>query len=788
MQYSILTPLLSVSALVCLGCMYVILKNLRVVSAATAAVALFFMALWAMAGALENLFVGEEEKLFMVKVAYIACTMLSPTWILFMATYIAKRSQIKNPLIIAAYGIAFLNLMFNWFNPGNAFYTDVTTVDLGGAAYFKASYGPLFWFHSAYSYALVVLAIVWSLFMLRSKRIRLLHLVLMVIGLAMPVICSMLFILVIPFDFNCIGFIISSLMVLWMYRGQFFSALPLTRQSLIEVMTSGYILLDKNKNVVEMNLAARDMFALAGGGSAERAATEIISGWELSVGETGGQTNFFQSFIHPSLGERYYRVSVNTVKRDGKNNTANTMLLVQDETVAHDANERVRYLEQYDAQTEMFNGQHFVKLLDGEIESCGTRPQTIVLVATSITNYRDCCYIYGNDFGNKMINAVGRILRETIRSKDVLCRFSLDEIFIYMVFNSGGADVSERIENTMLRIYEKLTHPIDVGGIRLTASLCAGIAYAPQHAKTSSKLINAANMARRNVSRLQKYPYGIYHERTGESYDRLLVLDRSLDSALENNELYLVYQPQINVLNNKVVGVEALLRWTHKKLGEVAPVDFIPIAEGNGLIHSIGMWVIEQAINQLKCWADTGFDNLRVGVNVSISQLTDERFSERIISLATGAGINPCRLEFEITESLAMFPEAMKHGHLQKLRTHGFRIAMDDFGMGHSSLNYIKQFPLNTIKIDRVLSHDILVAPTSVAMIQSVSMLCDSLGLDVVVESVEQFEQVVLLKKLGCNVVQGYVYSPPLPADACTEYIKNAGIDNSGKPHLKKKK
>lgn len=771
MQFNVTVPLLFITSAICLTVLLYLVKKLRAVSSGIAVLIIVMMIVWALTSAVENMVVSLEGKLFVTHIAYIAYALMPPFWFLFVLTYVTRSPQWKNPFIIGMFAIFAIFILCNWINPGNLFYTATSVVARDGLFYFKADYGPLFWIYTVCSYSVVVIMLVFLLLYRKSGRIKINNVAFILISVLLPILINMLYIFgVMVWDATGLGFSVSSICFLLLYKGEFFAGLPLSHKTVIDEMGTGYILMDGDKRVVEMNAAAKAMLFIGGDNENEAAQQVLLHKWRLDPASADSANTVQQ--LGGAEGLRYYRVSVNRINAGGKK--SDYALLLHDETPLFNAKERMLYLERYDESTELYSRKYFLELIDKEIDKCKSGAvQTVVLVCISVMNYNDCCYFYGNDFGNLMIHGISRAIKDIIRSEDAISRYSLDEIYLFMKFDSFRG-LAERVDVTMERIFKRFEAPVEAGGIRFEAKLSIGIAYAPQHADTSNKLINMACMAKRNISRFLKYRYNIYHENTGDSYNRTMRLDRDMHSAIGSGELYLMYQPQVDTLTGRAVGAEALLRWTHPELGLISPVDFIPIAEDNGMIVELGEWVAGEAVAQLKRWHDMGLTDLKVSANVSLNQLTDEHFSEKIINIVDAAGVDATKLELEITESLALFPEAMKHGHLQKLRARGIRIAMDDFGMGHSSLAYIKEFELDTIKIDRALSCDVMTNNTSVAMIRSVSMLCKSLGLTTIVEYIETPDQVECLKSLGCFTVQGYVYAPPLLPKACTTYILNS--------------
>lgn len=248
------------------------------------------------------------------------------------------------------------------------------------------------------------------------------------------------------------------------------------------------------------------------------------------------------------------------------------------------------------------------------------------------------------------------------------------------------------------------------------------------------------------------------------------VMAHDLKNALYKDELFLEYQPQVH-LSNRVIGVEALLRWSHRHYGRIPPPLIVAVAEETGLIHDIGRWIIAKSCDELSNWRKAGIEGICMSVNLSVMQLQNERLAEEILDVIKVSGLEPQNLKIEITENIVLNNDVKTNYTLEKLRDIGVNIAIDDFGMGHTSLRYIKQFPVHTLKIDSILSRDVVEDKNCQEIIASIVALCASLNIEIVVEHVETEEQRDRLNQLGCTQYQGYFYSPPLPPVQVLDYI-----------------
>ena len=252
-----------------------------------------------------------------------------------------------------------------------------------------------------------------------------------------------------------------------------------------------------------------------------------------------------------------------------------------------------------------------------------------------------------------------------------------------------------------------------------------------------------------------------------------LLMESGLRKAVENDELVVFYQPLINLEDNKLIGMEALLRWKHPEKGMISPGDFIPLAEETGLIEPIGEWVLEAACTQNKKWQDAGYPPVKVSVNMSVRQFSKKNVAEMISDILKKTGLSPEYLGIEITESIIMQDVKSTIAKLKKLHDMGICLSIDDFGTGYSSLSYLKLFPINFLKIDRSFVFNITSDSTDAAIATSIILLAHSMNLKVVAEGVETEEQLELLRQQGCDYVQGFFFSKPVAAEEFTPFFES---------------
>lgn len=296
----------------------------------------------------------------------------------------------------------------------------------------------------------------------------------------------------------------------------------------------------------------------------------------------------------------------------------------------------------------------------------------------------------------------------------------------------------------------------------------------PEDGDSTEKLLQKAEQTMTLAKTRSRNRYQFYIASVDSEMRRRRELEKDLREALPRNQLFLVYQPQISYRDHRVVGVEALLRWQHPELGMVPPDQFIPLAEQNGNIITIGEWVLDQACRQLREWHDQGFSELRMAVNLSTVQLHHNELPRVVNNLLQIYRLPPRSLELEVTETGLMEDISTAAQHLLSLRRSGAMIAIDDFGTGYSSLSYLKSLPLDKIKIDKSFVQDLFEDDDDATIVRAIIQLGKSLGMQVIAEGVETAEQEAYIVAQGCHEGQGYHYSKPLPARELTTFLKQA--------------
>jgi diguanylate cyclase (GGDEF)-like protein len=375
----------------------------------------------------------------------------------------------------------------------------------------------------------------------------------------------------------------------------------------------------------------------------------------------------------------------------------------------------------------------------------------------------------GHQTGDFLLQEVVRRLKKCIRGEDIIARWGGDE-FTLLLPKIERQEVASAIAQ---RILEALKSPFQIKDRSIYVIAKIGIAIYPEHGRDAETLLKNADAA---LSQAQKYSsnnYQYYDLALNSQAYELLTLENLLHSALEKDEFFLYYQPIVNVTTGKIVKMEALLRWQNPQLGLVPPNVFIPLAEENGKIIPIGGWVLETACLQNKVWQKMGLPSIKISVNLSARQFQQTNLVSTILNILKQTQLSPNSLELEITESITMQDTELTKTILKEINALGIALSMDDFGTGYSSLSYLKQFPFDTLKIDRSFIKDLSASSQDIAIVDAIITLGHGLNLNVVAEGVETVELKNLLLDLGCEYIQGYLFSKPLPADEATKLLKN---------------
>ena len=436
--------------------------------------------------------------------------------------------------------------------------------------------------------------------------------------------------------------------------------------------------------------------------------------------------------------------------------------ILQDVTAQRDAETRIQELANYNDVSGLPNRASLLDCLGGELQAFARPGATLTLMALGIPQVDQVRASLGYAAADMLIRALAARLAKAIPSADMLAHLSAGE-FAVLVRPERSADPNTLLDLSR-RIEVELRLPEQVGASEVVLSHAIGVAIGPPDGTTGIELLEAARSALSDVANHAIDRIRFFSPQSSQPAIRRMAIEAALRHALQRDELELFYQPQINLRNGMMTAVEALLRWNSPELGDVAPLEFIPIAEQTGQIIAIGDWVLHRACTQAAAWQRCGMQELRVNVNVSASQLAQPDLAQRIQALLLETGADPSLLGVEITESTLISDVTNAARCLNALRALGVEIALDDFGTGYSNLNTLRSLPIDVIKIDRSYVHDVTAPPADVSVTRAVITMAHSLQMRVLAEGVETEGQVALLIANHCDAMQGFFYSPAVPA------------------------
>jgi len=442
--------------------------------------------------------------------------------------------------------------------------------------------------------------------------------------------------------------------------------------------------------------------------------------------------------------------------------------LLEDEREAAElATVEIEHLAYHDALTGLPNRPLFIDRLIVSLAQASRGNHRLAVFFLDLDRFKDINDSLGHSTGDQLLKEVAERIGRCVREGDTVARMGGDE-FTLLIPQIDSVDDAAKIAQ---KIIETLKIPFSINDRELFVTTSIGISLFPLDGSDPETLVRNADTAMYRAKDQGRDNYQLYAPAMNARALERLALENMLRKALSQKELVLFYQPLVDVDTRVISGVEALIRWRHPELGLLSPAHFISVAEVSGLIVPIGEWVLLTACKQAKSWHRKIDQRIKVSVNLSARQFQQPDLVEQVRRAIQESGIEPSCLELEITESNAMQNAENTMFTLRELKTLGVRIAMDDFGTGYSSLNYLKRFPIDTLKLDQMFVRDVVTDATDAAIVSAVISMSHSLKLTVVAEGVETEEQFEFLKKEGCDKIQGFLYSAPVSADELETYL-----------------
>jgi len=426
----------------------------------------------------------------------------------------------------------------------------------------------------------------------------------------------------------------------------------------------------------------------------------------------------------------------------------------EDVTERHKAQARVAHMAQHDSLTDLPNRTLFREKMGEGLNQVAIAGGAMAVLCFDLDNFKTVNDRLGHAAGDRLLRWVASRLKENVGEHDTVARLGGDE---FAVLQRGPQPQSA--ERLARRLVEIIGHPPPLESQSIHVGVSVGIAIAPDHGLDADELMKCADLALYQAKARKRGAYQLFEPEIEEEARSRHALEHDLRGALEAREFHLVFQPQVRLDSSELTGFEALLRWKHPSRGFVSPAEFIPIAEENGLIVPIGEWVLRTACATAASWPD-----VTVAVNLSPVQFRSRGLAAMVTSALAEAGLPPQRLELEVTETALLDDSEATIEILHQLRALGVRVSLDDFGVGYSSLSYLRKFPFDRIKIDRSFVGTLGESPESTAIVRTIASLGSVLGVETTAEGVETIEQLDFVRECGCTAVQGYYFGRPCPA------------------------
>ncbi len=462
--------------------------------------------------------------------------------------------------------------------------------------------------------------------------------------------------------------------------------------------------------------------------------------------------------------------------KDLKQQNENLDLMYQNLREKEERNKKLAYI---DYLTGLPNRTAFSEYLDYTLGNL-KRGHVASVMYIDLDNFKEVNNTLGHSYGDELLIDVAERLKQIMDKNDYLARFGGDEFIILTKNVINMWEYEEKIK----KVQKVFSYPFVLALKEFFVTISIGVARAPKDGQTAQNMIRSVDVALYAAKESGKNIYCFYDESMKEKLLNKIETQSQLHTAIENKEFIVLYQVQIDLESDKVIGFEALLRWKHPTKGLMEPKEFIALAEETGLIIPIGEWVLYEACHQLKKWQDAGYSGITIAVNLSARQFKDASLVNTVKDIINKTGINAGNLELEITETVALDDITYSIDIIQQLKDMGIKISLDDFGTGYSSMNYLKHLPVTNLKIDKSFMDTVMGSNNDKAIVSAIITLAKTLDLEVIAEGVENDEQVLFLKEVNCDKVQGFLYSKPVTKEEATILLRSIQKQNAQKQDM----
>jgi diguanylate cyclase (GGDEF)-like protein len=533
----------------------------------------------------------------------------------------------------------------------------------------------------------------------------------------------------------------------------------------------GLVLYDASARIVTCNQPYLDMFGLSPEVVKPGCTMQRLIAYRKETGSFDGDIDEFCNAIirNVSLGKATRQLTeapggraieiVNKPLQSG-----GWLAMIEDITARTRADEKIAHMAHYDALTDLPNRVLFRERLEQALKAIRPGEQLAVMYI-DIDEFKSVNDALGHPIGDELLKDIADRLRACLRERDVAARLGGDEFAVIQTAVRSQSETTQLVHD----IYQAIREPMDCVGHLISTDASIGIALAPGDGVDIDQLLKNADLALYGAKGDGRRTYRFFEAGMDARAKARRSLEFELRQAISEGGFDLYYQPVVNLEDGKVSCCEALLRWRHPERGMISPAEFIPVAEETGLINELGRWVLETACAEAANWPD----HVSIAVNVSPVQFKSQTLALNVASALAASGLPACRLELEITEAVLIRDDEVALDALHHLRALGVRIALDDFGTGYSSLSYLQRFPFDKIKIDRAFIKDLASAGASSSIVQAVVNIATASDMTTTAEGVETEQQRNLLHILGCTEMQGYLFSPAIPAGEIQQLLRS---------------
>ncbi len=547
--------------------------------------------------------------------------------------------------------------------------------------------------------------------------------------------------------------------------------------SVFQKSTDAIAICDSDKNLLRANPAYEELTGIALKESLGKRPTFLKSRhhskcyyqqiWDALEEQCSWQGEIVVDGI---TGNPIYTWQTLTVVKDENGGIQQYISILRDISEKKCSEEKIYNLAHYDLVTGLPNRTLFREKAEIELARARRENTLLAILFVDLDHFKLINDTSGHPVGDQLLLQIGSRFAKMIRHGDIISRFGGDEFTVLLPHIKSNEDV----ELVAKKILSCLIEPFSLNNnLEVIMSASIGVAVYPENGDNIELLLKNSDSAMYQAKSSGRNCMRFFSNEMNRQTEERLALERELRQAIKNGDFTLKYQPKIRLDTGEIVGVEALIRWQHKTLGAIPPDVFIPIAESSGLIVAIGEWVLLTACEQQVTWAGLGYENISMAVNLSARQFRQKNLVDLIVQSITVSGINPNKLELELTESLMMEDVEAGIKTLESIHALGVSLAIDDFGTGYSSMAYLKRFPIDKLKIDRMFIKDLPSDNDDTAIVEATIALAHALHLRVVAEGVETIDQLKLLKSLKCEEVQGYYFCKPLDAIAIQQKFNN---------------